>query len=650
MDHNLILTAQTLVLAPHLRESVPIKGIIVVKNIPAKTYLQVTPEQWLLLQQFHNPRTVPAVLGIAIEERFCLPLGEVFELVLKAVRANILLEPQSSSASVASYGWRATVRAETVAKPLVILFFVGLVMTLAFRPQLPASYLDVLIGLGVLSVALSAGAVIAGCIIRGSGGEVYRPRWEWLALPPHFHIDASDSVMLPLLAQQAVALARPAILATATGLIAWHRPEWNFLPLIGLLLTLRPILHGRIPGVLRLGKKRSLSDAEHAFIFPPNLRRRVRWAMFGRALALPETWVKVSYGVIWTLVVIYLAGRLSETPPWTLAFWKANGVRVGIATAGSLAILGAGYAAWEVLQHLRNRVRHRSEALRVLKNRWFGGRNIPLDEGSRIKLVSSSALFRAIPPAERQALARVMQPAHHGARKWLPEFGDTPTSVGLIVSGTAGLYRVLPSGRTVRVQILSEGDVLGLQDIADPLLPAYRVRALTPLTLLTLDRATAQTSIIERVPENTLTNLLLKLPFLRRIGLCRNWHHQAIERFAQLSRITECSGDGVIVQEGEFNQHFYIIFEQDAIVARGGKRVAIIQAGEFFGEIGLLQNSGSTAGVTARHGTRCLCIPRQDFLRFVTHNHTVALELENVSSSRLGRPIFPLQSGNFKIT
>lgn len=650
MDHNLILTAQTLVLAPHLRESVPIKGIMVVKNIPAKTYLHVTPEQWALLQQFHQPRTVPAVLGIAIEERLCLPLGEVFELVLKAVRANILLEPQSSPASVASHGWRATVRPETVAKPLVILFFVGLVMTLAFRPELPATYIDVLVGLGVLSVALSVGAIISACIIRGSGGEVYRPRWEWLALPPRFEVDRSDSNMLPLLAQQAVALTRPAILATATGLVAWHRPEWNFLPLIGLLFTLRPVFGGRIPGVLRLGKKRSLSDAEHAFIFPPNLRRRVRWAMFGRALALPETWVKVAYSVIWTLVVIYLAGRLSDTPPWTIAFWEANGVRVGIGAGGSLVVLGVGYAAWEIFQHLRNRVRHRQQALSVLKTRWFGGRSIPLDEGSRIKLVSNSALFRAIPPSERQAVARVMQPAHHGARKWLPEFSDTPTSVGLIVNGTAGLYRVLPSGRTVRVQVLTEGDVLGLQDVADPLLPTYRVRALTPLTLLTLDRATAKTGIIDRVPENTLTNLLLKLPFLRRIGLCRNWHHQAIERFAHLSRITECGGDGVIVQEGEFNQHFYIIFEQDAIVARGGKRVAIIQAGEFFGEIGLLQNSGSTAGVTARHGTRCLCIPRQDFLRFVTHNHTVALELESVSSSRLGRAIFPLQSGNFRIT
>jgi hypothetical protein len=34
-------------------------------------------------------------------------------------------------------------------------------------------------------------------------------------------------------------------------------------------------------------------------------------------------------------------------------------------------------------------------------------------------------------------------------------------------------------------------------------------------------------------------------------------------------------------------------------------------------------------------------------MRFVTHNHTVALELERVSSERLGHPIFPLSQADF---
>ncbi|MDB6126605.1 MAG: hypothetical protein JWM35_501, partial [Verrucomicrobia bacterium] len=35
---------------------------------------------------------------------------------------------------------------------------------------------------------------------------------------------------------------------------------------------------------------------------------------------------------------------------------------------------------------------------------------------------------------------------------------------------------------------------------------------------------------------------------------------------------------------------------------------------------------------------------------FVTHNYTVALELERVSSKRLGHPIFPLRKANLRTT
>src|SRR3954469_7185293 len=165
MDFNLILTAQTLVLAPHVRESTPVGEMIVLKNIPAKTYLHVTKAQWVLLKQFREPRTVPVVLGFALEERLCLPLHEFFELVLKAVRANILLEPNTVTPEIESAAWRGTVRAETIARPLLVLFLVGLVATFAFQPALPKSIVDVIASVGLLSIALSAGSFIAACVV-----------------------------------------------------------------------------------------------------------------------------------------------------------------------------------------------------------------------------------------------------------------------------------------------------------------------------------------------------------------------------------------------------------------------------------------------------------------------------------------------------
>jgi CRP-like cAMP-binding protein len=57
-----------------------------------------------------------------------------------------------------------------------------------------------------------------------------------------------------------------------------------------------------------------------------------------------------------------------------------------------------------------------------------------------------------------------------------------------------------------------------------------------------------------------------------------------------------------------------------------------------------LQNSAASLDVIATRPTRLLCVQRTDFLRFVTHNHRVALSLEQIASRRLGRPIFPLQA------
>jgi CRP-like cAMP-binding protein len=648
MDINLILSAQTLSLAQMLQRSELINGLYVIKNVPLKTYLRVTPEQWVILQQFERPQTVPVVLGNAIRERQCLPLDEFYELILKALNANILQEPTTVSTPVKAYEWPWAVRPAVLARPLAILFIVGLVMSLGFRPSLPTSPVDWIAGILLLSASLCFGTFLKACLIRGGGGEVYRPRWRWLALPPYFTVDTQDAVMLTHKERTTVGIAGPAVLAGAAGIAQWHRPGLAFFSLIGLIVSLRPIFGGRFAGLIHVGDKRSLSDAEHSHIFPPNRSPDGRVKMLRRAVSQPTTWVRMAYGILWTLTALYWGARLGEIPPWTLEFWQRNGLRIAVGIFGSLLALGAGYLAWEIFHFARERARARRDTLRLWQRRWFGANRIQLDEANRVKLLASSAVVSALTPPQRQELARLMGVRRHGFWTSLPENGDIPTQVSLIVSGKVSVRREMPSGRTVPVQVLSEGDIIGLHDLADPKYPRYKFRTQTPVTLLTIDRATAEKLIVRKVPQSTLPDMLLKAPFLRRIPLCQNWHRQAIDRFARLSSITCYDPDTAILSEGQTVEIFFVIFQGDARVVQDGRVVATIRAGEFFGEIGLLQNSSPNASVTAHHNTRCLSIPRTELLRFVTHNYTVALELERVSSKRLGRPIFPLRSGDFR--
>lgn len=651
MDFNLIISAQTLKLAPELQTSDLGNGIVVLKNVPAKTYLKVTVPQWIILKLFEQPRNVPSILDHAIRERLCIPLGEFYELILKAVRTHILVEPGIQPPTIKACDWRVPVRAHRVARPIGVLFCAGLVMAFGFRPELPSSVLDVLAGLVILSAACSCATLLVGCVIRGADGEVYHPRWEWLAVPPQFKVDTSDMGMLPRKVQDMIFTISPAMLAAATGVTTWYRPEWAFVPLLGLMASLRPVLGGEFASVIRLGAVDEQSDAEHNFIFPPNQGPPARWRMLRRALRLRNTWVTNAYAVIWTLALIYLGARLTDTPPWTYEFWETHGFRVVAAISASLAVLAVGYFCWEFYLLFRARATAWRFGYRQWHRRWFGGKKLVLDETERLEAIVGSPLLRLLNPPQRQQMVQAMQVARHGPWRALAQYeGTPPTEVALIVSGRIALRRTLPSGRKVRVQILQAGDVIGLHDLADPAHPNYAIRTMTPVTLLTVPRARAEEIFNGRLPPTTFTNILLKLPFLRSSSLCANWHVQAVERFAVLSTVVDCPDDYIIFNEGMFVDRFFIIFEGAAIVTREHKKLAILQAGEFFGEIGLLQNSTASATITAMKGTRCLAIVRKEFLRFVTHNFSVALELERVSSRRLRRPIFPLRPGDFRPT
>jgi CRP-like cAMP-binding protein len=103
----------------------------------------------------------------------------------------------------------------------------------------------------------------------------------------------------------------------------------------------------------------------------------------------------------------------------------------------------------------------------------------------------------------------------------------------------------------------------------------------------------------------------------------------------------------LIVTERQDSQQFFLIYEGRVAVRRAGRLRNKLRSGAFFGEISLLQNSASVSDVLAVEETRCLTISKSDFLRFVTHNPHVAIQLEEISSKRLGRPVFPSDFRSF---
>ena len=640
MEINLILTAKSWQLASQLERTKPFGGVLIVKNVPERTYLAITPKQWQVLSRFSESRTIPQVLESVINDRICPALNEFYELILKAVRARIIVEPGQTVVTVPAVNWVVGVKPSRVRAVLWLLFIAGLGCTVALKPALPSTLLDYGVSFGILILATGAGVAFSASILSGGGGEVYSVR-RWF-------IGVSDSRMLPPSDQLLVAMAPLAVLAATTGFLTWHRPEWSIFPLGGLLVLLRPIFRGRVSQMIRVQASHRLSSAEFNYIFPPNRTPRSRWKLLLAGLRNPTTWVEIVYGVIWTLVLGYFFGVLTDVPPWTLAFWKTQGPHLVFAVVASLSLLGVIYIISEFYLFATDQALVHRNALRLWYKRIFGRGGVPVDESAKLRAVLRSPLLRMLPPASHRAIAKAMRPHLFGAWKVLHDAGTPASHVSLILSGKVGVYRKLSSGRRVLIQVLCEDELVGLHSVADLEYPDFLYRSLTPVLLLRVERSVADELVISQISTPTVTNQVQKLPFLARIKLCENWHHQAIQRCAELSRIVNYKENDVILQNGFYSDSFFIMFEGNAKISSRGKVRGHIRGGDFFGEIGLLQNSNATAQVTAGHGTRCLCIPRREFLRFVAHNYTVALELERVSSERLGYPIFPLSQGNFQ--
>jgi potassium-dependent mechanosensitive channel len=67
-----------------------------------------------------------------------------------------------------------------------------------------------------------------------------------------------------------------------------------------------------------------------------------------------------------------------------------------------------------------------------------------------------------------------------------------------------------------------------------------------------------------------------------------------------VSHDDEVPAGTVLCREGEIGREFFVIVDGEAAVTRRGRRLVTQRAGDFFGEIALLENVHRTATVTAR--------------------------------------------------
>ena len=91
-----------------------------------------------------------------------------------------------------------------------------------------------------------------------------------------------------------------------------------------------------------------------------------------------------------------------------------------------------------------------------------------------------------------------------------------------------------------------------------------------------------------------------------------------------------------LVDEGDYAYMFMAIEEGTAEVLRGGERVAEIGAGDFFGEVGLLDTDRRTATVVATSPMRLITLDRWDMKRLEKTAPAAAERIRATAAERAG--------------
>jgi CRP-like cAMP-binding protein len=115
---------------------------------------------------------------------------------------------------------------------------------------------------------------------------------------------------------------------------------------------------------------------------------------------------------------------------------------------------------------------------------------------------------------------------------------------------------------------------------------------------------------------------------LARIPLFSDLNKRQLRKLAGGFREVTAGTGTTLVREGENSGvGFFVIAEGTARVSVGGKTMATIGPGDYFGELAMITKDARTATVTAESPLRCLSIRFWDFRQFVKENPDVSWKL-----------------------
>ena len=122
---------------------------------------------------------------------------------------------------------------------------------------------------------------------------------------------------------------------------------------------------------------------------------------------------------------------------------------------------------------------------------------------------------------------------------------------------------------------------------------------------------------------------------LRSVPLFSGLSDRDLSHLAATMRDRTYSEGAAVTAEGGRGSWFFVIETGDADVVVDGNKVGTLTAGDYFGEIALIDDGKRTASVMAATDLRCWVLPPWEFRPWVKENPEVAWALLETLAARL---------------
>jgi CRP-like cAMP-binding protein len=122
---------------------------------------------------------------------------------------------------------------------------------------------------------------------------------------------------------------------------------------------------------------------------------------------------------------------------------------------------------------------------------------------------------------------------------------------------------------------------------------------------------------------------------LARVPIFSELSKKELRSIARATKEVNRKQGAVLAREGDAGLGFFLILDGTANVSVGGRSRTSLKAGDFFGEISLLDGGPRTATVTAATDMKLLGLTQPTFKRFVEQDPKIAAKMLKVMAQRL---------------